>query len=77
MNVTKYQNIIKSKQEIEKKYNNMFPGLQKDIRNNCKLKMSAIAKDLNLSTAMLRYYFRKKSMSNTLLKKLLKLVSEN
>lgn len=77
MKVTKYQNVINDYYMIKKKYDTMLIDLQKDIRKNCNLKMNSIATLLELSPAMLRYYFRSKNMPEKTLKKLLKIISEN
>ena len=73
MKTTNYVKVVDKHKQAKIQYENMLVTLQKDIRNNCALKVGAICKELDIKTAMYRYYFRSKNWPEKLLKKLLKI----
>lgn len=77
MNIKKLDAILANVNKAQKLYEKMLTDLREIIKKESGLKIAFICKNIGISEQMFRYYFRKKTVPQTVLKKLFKFLKTN
>lgn len=77
MNIKKLDAVWANYSKAQKMYEKMLTDLHEIIKKESGLKISFICEKIGISEQMFRYYFRKKNVPQTVLKKLFKLLKTN